>query len=196
MAARTLAKARAAGLDDQVRALALPAGQIGALRPDVPFDGAFASFGGLNCEPNLSRLADALARLLRSEAAFVCSVMARCCPFEILWFLLHGQPRAAFRRFRRGWGMAPVAGGQGLEVTPAVAVRYLSAGDVARAFEADFRVERVMSLPLLLPPPYLDDLFRRRRALFARLEGWERRLRERWPWRYLGDHLALVLRQR
>jgi SAM-dependent methyltransferase len=193
MAARTQAKARAAGLGDQVTALALPAGNLAALRPPVPFDGAYASFGALNCEPDLEGMAAALAYLLRPGGCLVCSVMARACPFEMAWFLLHAQPRAAVRRLRRGWQSMPVAGEGGKQVS--VAARYLSAGEMARVFRPTFAVERVMSLPLLLPPPYLDHLFRRHRHLFTRLEGWERRLRGRWPWRTMGDHVALVLRR-
>jgi len=194
MASQTLAKAAAAGLADSVSALALPAGQISALHPRVPFDGAYASFGALNCEPDLKRFATGLTRLLRPGGCFVCSVMARWCPFEIVWYLLHGRPRTAMRRLRHGWQIAPVAGGDHVRVN--VPVRYLSASDIAHAFTPDFDLRRVFSLPLLLPPPYLDDLFRRHRALFAQLESWERRLRDRWPWRNTGDHLALVLRKR
>jgi hypothetical protein len=159
----------------------------------VPFDGAYASFGSLNCEPNVPALSNALEDLLRPGAAFVCSVMARWCPFEILWFLLHSRPKAAFRRLRRSWQPAPVAG---KDTQVSVPVRYLSVGDIARAFLPAFAVERALALPLLLPPPYLDDLFLRHRNLFAYLETWERRLRGRWPWRYLGDHVIVVLRKR
>ena len=194
MAAQTQAKARAAGLADRVTALALPAGCLDALHPAEPFDGAYASFGGLNCEPRLAHVAVALADVLRPGARVVCSVMGRWCLFEMAWFTLRGRPRTALRRLRRGWQAAPVAGSEGRQV--AVLVRYLSVKDVTRAFAPAFAVERVLALPLLLPPPYLADLFRRRRPLFRRLEGWERRLRGRWPWRHLGDHVALVLRKR
>jgi hypothetical protein len=112
----------------------------------------------------------------------------------VAWFLLHGQPETALRRLRRGWQPARVAGRDGIEVS--VATRYLSTQDMARAFRPCFHVERTMALPLLLPPPYLDELYRKRRSLFARLEPWERRLRDRWPFRRWGDHLALVLRAR
>jgi SAM-dependent methyltransferase len=193
MAAETRAKARAVGLAAQVTALAVPAGGLAALRPPQPFDGAYASFGALNCEPDLGAVAANLARLLRPSGRFVCSVMARWCPFEVAWFLLHARPRAAVRRLRRGWQSMPVAGAAGNQIT--VAARYLSAGDVARVFRPAFTLERVVSLPLLLPPPYLDDVFRRHRRLFHSLERWERRLRERWPWRTMGDHVALVLRR-
>jgi SAM-dependent methyltransferase len=192
MAAQTASRARDADLSDSVTALCLPAGGLVSLRPGTLFDGAYASFGALNCEPQLGRLATGLGRLLRPGGAFVCSVMARWCPFEIGWFLLHVRPAIASRRLRRGWQPAPVAGCQGTQVS--VSTRYLAVGDLVRAFEPGFRVERTMALPLLLPPPYLDNLYRERRRLFDRLEPWERQLRERWPFRYWGDHVALVLR--
>jgi SAM-dependent methyltransferase len=194
MVSQTHTKAAAEGLGDRVFALALPAGKIGALRPATPFDGAYASFGALNCEPNLKSVASGLARLLRPEGYFVCSVMARWCPFEIVWYMLHARPLTALRRLRGGWQQAPVAGGADIRAT--VPVRYLSTSDVAGEFKPAFELKQVLSLPLLLPPPYLDALFRRQRALFARLEPWERRLRERRPWRNWGDHLALVMRKR
>jgi hypothetical protein len=55
MAAQTANRARAADLSHRVRALCVPAGGLAALRPDTPFDGAYASFGALNCEPHLGR---------------------------------------------------------------------------------------------------------------------------------------------
>jgi SAM-dependent methyltransferase len=199
MAARTQAKARAAHLDHRLAVAAMPASGAAALRPGAPFDGAYASFGVLNCEPGLPRLGAALTRLVRPGGAFVCSVMGGTCPFEIAWFLLHGRPDLALRRWRPGWQEAPVAGRETVEgssaVPVSVATRYLNVGTLRKAFAPAFTLERSLSLPLLLPPPYLDVLFQRHRDLFAKLEPLERRLRQRWPWRLWGDHVILVLRR-
>lgn len=193
MAARTAAKARAAGLGNRLTVLVLPGGSLAALHPSEPFDGAYASFGSLNCEPALPRLALILANLLRPGAAFVCSVMARWCPFELLWFLLHGQPRLALRRLPQHWQAAPVVSADGVRVT--VPVRYFSAKEMAGIFHPAFRLEQTLSMPLLLPPPYLADLYRCYQAFFASLESWEKRLRRRRPWCGLGDHLLLTFRR-
>lgn len=193
MAACTLAKARAAGISDRVRAVALPAGGLAALQPAQPFDGAYASFGGLNCEPNLPAVARELARVVRPGGTFVTSVMGPTCLFEIAWYLLHAQPHCAFRRLHRGWVPAPVAGREGVEVS--VPTRYLSVHDIRQGFTPYFAVESVMALPLFLPPPYADTLFRRRHALFVRVLPVETHLRERWPWRCWGDHEVIVLRR-
>lgn len=193
MAAVTRRKAVAQGLYDCVKAVALPAGCIGALQPSVPFDGAYASFGGLNCEPDLPAVGAALGRLVRPGGRFVTSVMNRTCLFEMTWYLLHVQPGRAFRRWRAGWRPAPVAGQAGREVT--VPTRYLTLKDVAAAFP-EFDLERAFALPLLLPPPYAEGLVRRRPALLRVLAQWDRRLREQRLWRQLGDHLVVVLRRR
>ena len=193
MAAIARAKVVRAGVGDRVRVAVLPAGDIGALRPHEPFDGGYASFGGLNCEPDLPAVGAALARLIRPGGAFVTSIMGRTCLFEILWYLAHLRPRHALRRLGGGWRLAPVAGEGAREVV--VPTRYLTTGQVAAAFPA-FAVEGVLALPLLLPPPYADSLYRRHVDRFKWLARYDRRLRGRWPWRELGDHTVLVLRRR
>jgi SAM-dependent methyltransferase len=183
-------KARAGGLSGRVTAVALPAAQVGRLGRSPAFDGAYASFGALNCEPALPA---ALGRLLKPGAPFVCSVMARLCPFEIVWFLAHARPRLAFRRFKSGWQEAGVRDAGGSRV--AVGMRYLSLGDLRMAFAPYLIIERSLSLPLLLPPPYLDGLYRKHPRLWERVSGLERRLRERRPWQAMGDHIAVLMRR-
>jgi ubiquinone/menaquinone biosynthesis C-methylase UbiE len=194
MAGQTSIKARAAGLRDRITCLTIPAGYLGALKPDKAFDGAFASFGSLNCEPALDRLVAVLADLLRPGAAFVCSVMARWCPMEIAWYLGHGQPRQAFRRVHRGWQLASLPGVNGEPVN--LRVRYFSISEMKRVFSPAFVMERARAFPLLLPPPYLDSAYRKHRTTFDLLEPWELRLRDRWPWRGFGDHFVMVFRRR
>jgi ubiquinone/menaquinone biosynthesis C-methylase UbiE len=194
MVSLTERKAAATGLSGRVSAVSMAGAKLHRLAMPAAFDGAYASFGSLNCEPNLEALGAALAVLLKPGAYFVCSVMARISPFEMGWHLAHARPARAFRRVGKGWSQATLAtpGGRGLQV----AVRYISASAIQRAFGPDLTLEQTVSLGLLMPPPYLDTLFRKRRALWSRLEAWERRLRVRWPWRLMGDHVALVLRRR
>lgn len=192
MAAVTRAKAVQTGVETRVQALALPAGLMGALRPAQPFDGGYASFGALNCERALPAVGAALERLIRPNGTFITSIMGKACLFEITWYLLHLQPHRAFRRFRTGWQLAPVAGQNGREV--AIPTRYLTVRQVTEAFPA-FRLERIIALPLFLPPPYAATLLECYPHFFQRLERAERRFREKTPWRTLGDHTVLVLRR-
>jgi ubiquinone/menaquinone biosynthesis C-methylase UbiE len=174
----------------------VPAGQAGTLLAGyepAAFDGAYASFGALNCEPELEPVAATLARLLRSGARLVCSIMGRWCAWEIAWGLVHLRPRQAFRRLGQDWIGAGLASPGG---TLSVPVRYYTPGAFARAFKPHFRVHLARALPVFLPPPYLDHLLERHPALLARLAGLERRWRDRFPFYLLGDHFLLVMERR
>lgn len=171
----------------------VPAGQANTLLAEYgadAFDGAYASFGALNCEPQLEPVAATLAGLLRPGARLVCSVMGRWCAWEILWGLVHFRRREAFRRLGQGWIAAGLASPGG---TLSIPVRYYTPGAFGRAFKPQFEVRLARGLPVLLPPPYLDHLLKRRPALFTRLAAMERRVRDRFPFFLLGDHFLLVL---
>lgn len=193
MVRRTAAKVLEAGLGDRVTSVVLAASQIDALLPMTHFDGAFSSFGSLNLEPDLNRFVSALSRLLKPGANFVCTVVARWCLFEQLWFLSHGQPRLGMRRLRKGWQIASLSGAG--EKNVLIPVRPFTARALKKIFQPYFVLERQFSLPLLLPPPYLARLYTRFKRQFDRLLPLERRLRTLWPLRGTGDHLALVFRR-
>lgn len=193
MAALTANKARIAGLSDRIRCLAIPGGHLGALKPDEPYDGAYASFGILNCEPALERLIADLADLLRPGAAFVCSVMAQWSLWEIAWHLGQGHPHLAVHRLRRDWRSASIQGTDGSAVD--LKVKYFSVRQIVKAFSPAFIAEKVRALSLLLPPPHLDTVYRKFRPTFDILEPWELRLRDRWPFHGFGDHFMIVFRR-
>lgn len=193
MVAVTRMKAEQAGLSHRISALSMPAAEVHKLQPTEPFDGAFSSFGGLNCEPDLEGLADSLARVLKPGASFVCSFMSRFSPLETIWFLVHGRPAEAFRRQKPGWQQANISGGEGETVK--VPVRYLAVSELVKAFSPYFVPRKTISLGLLLPPPYLNDLYRRHLSFWNRLSPLEQRLRGIWPMKYFGDHVVLYLQK-
>jgi SAM-dependent methyltransferase len=154
------------------------------------FDGAYSSFGGLNCEPGLAPAAKALARLLRPGAVFAASVMNRVCLWEIAWGLAHLRPREAFRRLGKDWIQAGLAAPEGRLAVP---TRYYSPGAFARAFWPHFKLQSIRGLPAILPPPNLEHVLLRHPTLLARLEALEYRFRDRIPFRSLGDHCLVTL---
>lgn len=180
---------------DKVTWRVLPAGKLADLIDDYGtgfFDGAYSSFGALNCEPDLMQTVAALAGLLRPSAPLVCSVMNRWCMWEICWGLLHLRPRQAFRRLKTDWIDAGLASPAGRLAVP---TRYYSPRGFAHQFEPSFRVEQIRGFPVLLPPPYLSYLLDRHPVGFARLEGIERRLRDSYPFSSMGDHTLLIMRR-
>lgn len=150
-----------------------------------PLDGAFSSFGGLNCVADLPAVAQALAELLRPGARMVLCVMGRLVPWEWAWFLARGEATRAFRRLARG-GVA----------WRGITVCYPSIRATRRAFAAGFRVRRAGGLGVLLPPTYAETWAQRHPRLVERLDRWERRI-EAWPLvPWLGDHYLLELERR
>ncbi len=149
------------------------------------WDGAFSSFGGLNCVADVPRVARALGTLLKRGARVVLCVMGPVVPWEWAWFLVHGQPGRAFRRLGTG----------GVEWR-GITVRYPSARALRRAFAPDFAFRRAGGLGVLVPPTYAEEWARRHPALLERLDRWERRI-EHWPLvPWLGDHYLLEMERR
>jgi SAM-dependent methyltransferase len=191
---RAATRVRQAGRGSLLGAHVLPAAEVGILARTygrASFDGAFSSFGPLNCEPRLEPVAKGLADLVRPGGALVLSVINRWCPTESGWYTLHGEWGAAARR----WG-GPVQAAAFPGGPKDVTTWYYSRREVERAFSPGFRVEHVEALPLLWPPPYLDFLVVRFARLFRALEPLERWAAQRPGLRDLGDHTLLRLRRR
>ena len=149
------------------------------------FDGALSNFGGLNCIGDLPAFAHGLAASLRSGAAAVLCVMGPCVPWEWAWFLARLQPRAAFRRMRRGgceW--------RGLRIA------YPTPGAVRKAFGPCFRQTRLSALGALLPPTYAGAWGERHPRTLARLNAMERAIDTTPPLPWLSDHYLLELERR
>ncbi|HXV99050.1 MAG TPA: methyltransferase domain-containing protein [Anaerolineae bacterium] len=73
-----------------------------------PFDGVFSNFGGLNTIGEWRSLAAALAEIVRPGGSVILVPMGPFCPWEILWYLAHGQPKQAFRHFLRKGAAAKI----------------------------------------------------------------------------------------
>lgn len=194
MARITIEKVKAAGLEQHVKVIALPGGHLNAILPVKRFDGAYASFGSLNCEPNLRQFVHNLANLLHPDSKFVFTIMARWAFFEIGWHLFHKEAQQGVRRLKTGWQSANL-NGAGEEQTT-VPVRYLSITEIKKSFAKFFSLVEHFSLPLLLPPPYLNDFYLRHQNFFDQITPLERKFRKIWPLRNTGDHIAFVFRRR
>ena len=126
---------------------------VRGLKGQGPFDGAYSSFGVINCVSDLEQFSKDLSSLLRPGAPFVTSIMNRSSLWEILAYMLTLRPRTAFRRFKGT--RARIDGVERTDYT----VRYYSPQDIRSIFDQDFSLDDLRTYPLL-PPPYFDRLFR------------------------------------
>ena len=129
----------------------MAAQQIGTLDRKHLFDGAFSNFGVLNCVPDLRKLAEDLAAVLKRRARVVLCFMGASCAWEMAWFLMHGQRKRAFRRLTSHVIDAQM-GEYGV-----VSVRYPTVREMKRTFEPNFRLKAVKGVGLFVPPTYVAD---------------------------------------
>lgn len=184
-------KARREGLSERLETHRLAAAEL-ARHPDGfgrgRFDGAYSTYGAMNCEADLFPFARRLADLVRPGGRFVAGVYNRWCLFELVGYGLTG-------RFSRAVGRAhePVPVGTSRFC---VDVFSFSPGGFARLFEPEFEVERVEGVPVLLPPSDLAGYVERFANGFGRLARLDEKVGALWPFNRLGDHFLMTLRRR
>ncbi len=188
---RLTSKANTAGLERMIEVHRVAAHQLEELEhlyEPGSFQGAFSTFGALNCEPEWRSVVPVLARLVGPGGAVVFAIWNRVCLAELAGYAIAGRPRRALARLATP---APVGLTRfGIPVYPSTVAEY------RRAFAPSFAVESVQGLPVALPPydlmrhvPNPDAIL----PLLAAVDGW---IRPRFPFNRMGDHFLLVLRRR
>lgn len=189
MVQRARDRVREASLDRQVHVLQASSADIAACFGPATFDGAYASFGALNCGPELATVARDLARVVKDGAPFVTSVASRPCAWEFMAGILNLNPRKASRRLRDPTTMS-LAPGLPLKV------HIYSEADLRRAFSPQFEIERLEGWLVTVPPPYLVELWKRVEVLHRPAYLAEDLLGPRWPFRGWGEHIHMWARRR
>jgi len=179
------AKAERSGLAARVETRVLDAGRLDEADLDGPFDGAFSSFGALNCVPDLAPVALGLRRHVRPGGRVLLCLMGRYVPWEWAWFLARGDRRSAFRRLAPGG-----AEWRGLRVS------YPPLRALRRRFAPGFRFVSNRAIGLLVPPTYAGAFAARHPRLTAALDVVERRVEALPPFPALADHVLLELERR
>jgi ubiquinone/menaquinone biosynthesis C-methylase UbiE len=161
--------------------------EIAALEDEGPFDGALSNFAGLNCVTHLSPVAYDLAQLLKPGALALICVFGRFAAWEMIWHLMHGNSREAFRRF----GGRPVTGDIGSGA--AAEVTYYSVQELIRMFAPEFRPKAWKGVGIAVPPTYLEPNAQRFPRTLGLAEKADRLLGHCPGLHGLADHILLTL---
>jgi ubiquinone/menaquinone biosynthesis C-methylase UbiE len=167
----------------QVRFNLLPTEQLRELQPTALFDGAFSNFSGLNCVSDLKQAANDLASLLSTKAALVICLSTRFCLWEMIWFLLHGNVRKAFRRCS---GRTTATVGEF-----AVDVYYPTVRKLQQLFAPSFVMHSFKGVGIAVPPSYVEPWIRNYPKLLRLLSAIDRMISSLPGFRTLGDHMVL-----
>jgi SAM-dependent methyltransferase len=179
-------KARKEGLSERLRTIKARAGQLRSeveLKELAPFDGAYSTYGAINCEPTLQPMEQGFAGLLGPGAPLVLGIYNRWCAFELMAYGLTGRlERALGRRVN------PVPVGSSRFC---VDVYAYSLGEVKRAFAPTFRAGAASAVPLFLPPSDLTSYSEKFASHFATLDRWDARLGRLPGFAGWGDHFLV-----
>jgi len=180
-------KARREGVSERLRTRKLRAAELPQLLRELgpsQFDGAYSTYGALNCEADLGPIPPTLHALVRPDGRFVAGVYNRWCLVETVGLMLAGRPRRAWGRTRRpvpvGWSRF------------CIDVWAHSAQDFERLFAPWFRPARVEAVPAFLPSSEAAGFVEKFTRHFDRLAAWDRAWGTRWPLRLLGDHFLMT----
>ena len=161
----------------------LPNEQIGSLKGENVFDGAFSNFCGLNCVQDLPAVARGLTRLLKPGAPILLCMVGRFVPWEIAWFMARGEPRKALRRLRSN-DFLPSAPGS-------VCIHRPSVKEMARIMSPGFKLRRWSGVGIAVPPTYTENRARHFPRAIKGLAGIDRMI-DRLPlFRRMADCVLL-----
>jgi ubiquinone/menaquinone biosynthesis C-methylase UbiE len=161
----------------------LPTERLLEVESTIIFDGAFSNFSGLNCVGDLKQTAEDLAKLLPSGAPLLVCLSTRFCFSEIIWFLLHGEFRKAFRRCS-GHTIAKVG-----EYT--VDVHYPTVRQLRKLFFPSFALRSIKGIGIAVPPSYVESWIRRFPKLLNLLRAIDTVIATCPGFRVAGDHVLL-----
>ncbi len=190
MVAEAAERARAAGVEERIEFIVAPASEVpDRLQDRGPFDGAYSSFGPLNCEPDIAGVLRRLAGILRPGARLVLTLVNRTCAWELGLYTLLGRPGKAFRRIR--WpARANLSPGGSVEV-------YIhGTRTVVEGLLPEYAHVRWRGLSVLRPPPYLRRQWAALGLDERLVEGADEWLAHCSVLRNLGDHVIVTARRR
>jgi ubiquinone/menaquinone biosynthesis C-methylase UbiE len=142
----------------------LAAENLAEIRREAPFDGVFSNFGALNCVEDLISVSKDLRHLLKPGGTALMCFLGPACLWEVVWYLLKGKPRKAFRR----WHSSSTA-----ELTPGsrFQVCYYGIRSLEHAFAPSFRLRSWRGVGFMVPPSYVE-LFAKRFPGLLKLAEW------------------------
>ena len=153
-----------------------------------PYDGAFSSFGPINCVRNLRSLARDLGGLIRPGGTAALCLMKSLCLWETLLYpltaALHRKEAAT-----QAWCDRPAEDGN-------FRVFYPSVRELRRAFAPWFEYVAAPGVGLFMPPSYLEPCAARHPLITAALASADRAAAH-WPGlRALAENRLVILQRR
>jgi len=148
------------------------------------FDFIFSNFGGLNCIPDLKAVTKFFPDLLNKNGRVCLVILPPVCPWELIQ-ILKGKFSLAFRRFGKDGTLANVEGVK-------FRTYYFSAGNIKKAFGANFKIIRRQGLGILTPSPQMEKIPKRFPLLTKTFNKIDETISGIFPFNRIGDHIIIT----
>jgi len=154
-----------------------------------PYDCIFSNFAGLNCTDRLDQVLTDLDVLLKPGGNVVLVVLPGFCLWESL-LLFKGKFKTATRRFFSSKGRKARIDGFSFRCW------YYSPRSIKRIMKEKYSLLGIEGLCTIVPPSYLSEFPEKHPGIYSLLCRVENRLKNKWPWRSMGDYFMITFKKK
>jgi ubiquinone/menaquinone biosynthesis C-methylase UbiE len=177
------------GLTDQITGETCSFTSLDKLTNKGPYDLIFSNFAGLNCTGELDKVLQSLSSLLKPGGIVTLVILPSFCLWESL-LAFKGKFKTAFRRFFSKRGVRAHVEGQYFKCW------YYNPSYIVRRLKDSFDLLSIEGLCTIVPPSYIEHFAERHPSTYQFLKRKEDSLKERWPWKFIGDYYIISLRKK
>jgi len=153
-----------------------------------PYDFIFSNFAGLNCTEDLEKVLRSFNPILKPGGHVTLVILPRLCFWELL-LVFKGKFKTAFRRLGGRSASAKVEGRR-------FKCWYYNPSFIKKILSKDVEPMLLEGLCCIVPPSYIEGFGEKHPRIFKKLVSMEKRWKQSWPWRSVGDYYILTLRKR
>lgn len=162
---------------------------LGNLINKGPYDHIFSNFAGLNCTGKLESVLVSLDDLLKPGGAITLVLLPKFCLWESL-LIFKGKFKTATRRFFSSKGRIAHINGSYFTCW------YYSPKYIIQTLKTNYKLSGLEGLCTIVPPSYIEHFAEDHSKLYTFLKEKENILKNKWPWKYIGDYYIITLKKR
>ena len=162
--------------------------ELDKLKNKGPYDLIFSNFAGLNCTGEMEKVLNSFDSLLTPGGLVTLVVLPKFCLWEML-LIFKGRFKTATRRFFSSGGRKAQIDGHWFTCW------YYSPKFITRKLKNKYRLIELEGLCSIVPPSYIENFAEEHPKLFTYLSAKENKLKNKWPWKHIGDYFIITLRK-
>ncbi|MBS1934598.1 MAG: class I SAM-dependent methyltransferase [Bacteroidetes bacterium] len=154
-----------------------------------PYDLIFSNFAGLNCTNELDKVLTSFDALLKPRGTVVLVLLPKFCLWETL-LIAKGKFKTATRRWFGTRGRKAHIEGVFFKCW------YFNPSYIKKRIKNKYEIQNIEGLCTIVPPSYIEHFGEKYPRLFEFLKKKETILKNKFPWRSIGDYYIISFRKK